>query len=191
MILPHTPFYFMRHGETDWNREKRYMGSMDIPLNALGREQAARAALILKDEPIAHIATSPLLRAAETASIIAEALQTPVTIIEGLQELNHGGIEGQLIDNAQLLFERWCQGEPPEGAETIQQAGARILAAIQQALILPGPVLIVSHGGVYHTLRHVLDWPSSGPMPNCAAFYHVPPEHPTHPWVMCEVGETP
>ena len=190
MTLPHTPFYFIRHGETDWNREQRYMGSTDIPLNALGREQAARAALALKDEPITHIVTSPLLRAAETASIIGEILQTAVTIIDGLQELNHGGIEGQPIDGAQLLFERWHQGEVSEGAETVQQFDARILEATKRALVLPGPVLIVSHGGVYYAMRRILQASPPEHPNNCASFYHAPPQHPTHPWILCEVGNS-
>ena len=67
--LPLKPFYFLRHGETDWNLERRAMGSQDIPLNDRGVSQALNAAELLKNEPIATIISSPLLRASKNADI--------------------------------------------------------------------------------------------------------------------------
>lgn len=61
--LPLKPFYFLRHSKTDWNLEHRAMGSQDIPLNDRGVSQGLNAAELLKNEPIATIVSSPLLRA--------------------------------------------------------------------------------------------------------------------------------
>jgi broad specificity phosphatase PhoE len=56
------PFYFVRHGETDWNKQRIYQGSSDVPLNDTGIGQARSIAALLKKESIAHIVASPLLR---------------------------------------------------------------------------------------------------------------------------------
>jgi len=186
-MIPHTPFYFIRHGETEWNRQGTYMGKTDIALNTMGREQARQAAQLLKDEPITHIVTSPLLRAQETAEILAETLQAPVSIIEELQEVQFGVFEGKPANRD--VFYRWLKGENIEGVKSITEAGEQLLEAMTQALALPGPVLIVSHGGVYHAIRRVLGWSSPGPVHNCAAFYHQPPEDPQQSWMMVELGE--
>lgn len=85
--LPLKPFYFLRHGETDWNLEHRAMGSQDIPLNDRGVSQGLNAEELLKNEPIATIVNSPLLRArTKTADIIAQLIKAPVIEITELQE---------------------------------------------------------------------------------------------------------
>lgn len=103
MKIHHKQFYFMRHGETDWNRRRIYMGSQDIPLNQLGIEQAELAAQYLKDEPISHIVTSPLSRAPKTAEIIASVLEKPVTIIDEFIECCWGIKEGRPYDGGETL----------------------------------------------------------------------------------------
>ena len=72
MPLPNKSFYFIRHGETDWNKRHIIMGSIDIPLNDLGIAQSQRAALILKKEKFDAIISSPRIRALKTAQVIAE-----------------------------------------------------------------------------------------------------------------------
>jgi broad specificity phosphatase PhoE len=67
MSIPCKPFYFIRHGETEWNRQGIYMGHKDIPLNETGRAQAYNAKKYLKKEPISYSVTSSLARAYETA----------------------------------------------------------------------------------------------------------------------------
>ena len=68
------PFYFLRHGETYWNREGRTQGQLDSKLNETGIAQAALAAEALKDEPIERIVASPLSRARDTAQAVADVL---------------------------------------------------------------------------------------------------------------------
>ena len=86
MSLNPTAFWFLRHGETDWNAEGLSQGHTDIPLNAVGITQARRAALALVDRGIATIIASPLSRALHTAEILAEALALPVATDAGLRE---------------------------------------------------------------------------------------------------------
>lgn len=94
--LPLRPFYFLRHGQTDWNLEHRAMGSQDIPLNDRGISQGLNAAELLKNEPIATIVSSPLRRARKTADIIAQHIKAPVIEITELQEVCWGEKEGML-----------------------------------------------------------------------------------------------
>ena len=86
MSLNPTAFWFLRHGETDWNAEGLSQGHTDIPLNAVGISQAQRAALALVDRGIVTIIASPLSRALRTAEIVAEALALPVAAQEGAQQ---------------------------------------------------------------------------------------------------------
>lgn len=96
------PIYFIRHGETDWNREGRLQGKQDIALNALGRKQAADVALHLRDTLGARAETlpwiaSPMLRVLETLRIVRQTLGMPpdgVTIDDRLIEIGFGRWEG-------------------------------------------------------------------------------------------------
>lgn len=180
-MIPLKPFYFIRHGETDWNRQNICMGSTDIPLNPLGIEQAEIAAQILKSELIVHIVTSPLSRAKQTADIIAEVLQKPLTVIDDLKEYCSGVAEGEQNESRERLLERWHTGEVQEGAETVRDFESRVAGALTQALKLPEPVLIVSHGVVYAAITKILGLPQVT-ISNCAMFYHTPSTQEGNQW---------
>ncbi len=91
------PFYYLRHGETEWNRLRLCQGSADIPLNAEGRRQARAAREVLAGVHVATICASPLGRARETAEIVRCALEAPIVVIDGLGEIDFGAFEGQHI----------------------------------------------------------------------------------------------
>ena len=78
-MLTEVPFYFLRHGETDWNRDRRAQGQIDIPLNATGIAQAKAAAEVVRGLGLRTICASPLSRAYETARFASEASGVPIT----------------------------------------------------------------------------------------------------------------
>src|SRR5690554_970725 len=90
-----TLLYLVRHGETDWNFEHRIQGATDIPLNDTGRQQARRTGRLLASRKWDAIVASPLSRAFDTASIIAEEIGLPApTALAGIVERNYGDAEG-------------------------------------------------------------------------------------------------
>lgn len=89
--------YIFRHGETDWNKEKRAQGWADIPLNAKGREQAKDLASVMAKVGLDVIYSSPLSRALETANIVAEKTKAKVIINDGLREHNIGFLSGHIV----------------------------------------------------------------------------------------------
>lgn len=106
--FPLLPFYFVRHGETSWNKENRVMGQKDIPLNEKGVAQAKNAAQLLKRVNFTLILSSPLLRAYNTAEIIAGLTHKPIVIIEELKECSLGSREGDI--KGEWLEEWKCGG---------------------------------------------------------------------------------
>ena len=96
-ILTQVPFWYLRHGETDWNAQGLSQGNINIPLNATGLEQARSAALLLRDRGIKTIVASPLSRARVTAEIVGETLGLPVMIDPDLREVSWGVHEGQSL----------------------------------------------------------------------------------------------
>lgn len=97
LAAPSRSFLCVRHGVTDWNRQGRFQGLTDIPLNDEGISQANAAALRLQDVPFDHVVSSPLIRAVKTAEIIAAASGKPVSIDAGLIECDFGSFEGRSI----------------------------------------------------------------------------------------------
>src|SRR5579863_6669190 len=93
--LAPVPFWFLRHGETDWNAQGISQGNVDIPLNATGIAQARAAAEKLRNRGIATIVASPLSRARVTAQFVGEALGLPVDLDPDLREVGFGVQEGQ------------------------------------------------------------------------------------------------
>ncbi|MBM7472278.1 histidine phosphatase family protein [Subtercola frigoramans] len=147
-----THLALVRHGQTDWNLAKRIQGSTDIPLNATGRAEAAKTALVLGRDSWDAILTSPLGRAVETAQIIADSLQLGAPqIVPGLVERHYGEAEG--LDSAEL-HERFPGLTFVPGRETHAEVRTRVHAAlIEIAEARPGQsVIVVCHGGVISAL---------------------------------------
>ena len=89
---------WIRHGETEWNRERRIMGREEIGLNDAGREQSRSLATALQPYALDAIISSPILRARETAAIIAEPHQLEVQCDERLWEIDYGDWVGKTFD---------------------------------------------------------------------------------------------
>jgi len=150
-----TELVLIRHGETDWNREGRYSGQTDIPLNEEGQRQARKLAEALQGTPFQAIYTSDLQRAQQTARYIAEATGAPLYSDARLREINQGEWEGMHFEEIRKRFlETWerRRRDPlsvaPPGGETIGEVRARVLEALQDILERHpnGRVAIVSHG---------------------------------------------
>jgi probable phosphoglycerate mutase/uncharacterized phosphatase len=93
-LTPPRSFCGLRHGATDWNRQGLFQGRTDNPLNADGLAQAHEAAAMLRGSGIGRIVASPLVRAAKTAEIIADAIAVPLAIDDGIIEFDFGSFEG-------------------------------------------------------------------------------------------------
>ncbi len=142
----------VRHGETAWNRENRVQGTSDTPLSDNGIRQAERLASSMAGEEIDLIVTSPLRRAAETASIINRGLNAPLRTDEDLRELDQGIFEGmgytELMRDHGDFLRRWA-ADPA----SVVMPGGESLAVLQErawkaVLRITGSVeraLIVSH----------------------------------------------
>lgn len=156
--------YFIRHGQTDWNRDRRYQGQQDVPLNDTGRAQAKRNGRALKAFLPAIASTrfiaSPLLRARETMEIVRSELGLPASGYQthpDLMELSYGTWEGTLQDNLAAhdpdgLMAR--QADPfrwrPEQGESYQDLLARVRL---WAGTITEDCVVVSHGGISRCLR--------------------------------------
>jgi broad specificity phosphatase PhoE len=134
-----TRLVLVRHGETEWNREGRYQGSADVPLNAVGLRQATALAAQLLSEPIAAVFSSTLQRACLTALPIARAHGLRVLQDPRLNEINQGQWEGlrpaDIVRQWAELHDRW-EREPlavrlPDG-ETLEEVQTRVLQAMQE-----------------------------------------------------------
>ena len=88
--MPTTHLIFIRHGETDWNRQQRFQGQIDVPLNALGHQQAARLAQRLAGEPPDAMISSDLLRTRETSAPLALTWGQTPALNAGLREQHFG-----------------------------------------------------------------------------------------------------
>ncbi len=164
---PRPPFQgsrllLVRHGETQWNRDKRFQGVHDIPLNDNGKAQAEKAAEFLRETAIDHAVTSPLSRPKETAQIILQyhpdvTLDTQVD----LTEICHGLWEGKLEEEIEASFpgmlEDWKNApetvQMPEG-ENLQEVWDRAIACWQQIVKTysnsdtPKTIMVVAHDAI-------------------------------------------
>ena len=172
----------IRHGETAWNAAQRLQGWQDIPLNALGRRQAASLGAALAHEGLAAVVASDLQRAWQTGQALATALGLPLQAEPGLRErrfghlegLTHAEIEAQWPDEAR----RWRNREPgftPAGGESLLDFQARCLAALERVAAAHAgqAVALVCHGGVVDLLHRAatrvpLDLPRTWALGNAA-----------------------
>jgi len=149
-----TTILLVRHGETDWNRERRVQGHSDTPLNDTGRVQARALAAELAGERIDAVYSSDLARAYETARIVADARGLGVTALRDFRERHFGTWEGMTDDEVLERFPH-AAGGPWGDAETVDEMAGRVFDALQRIADAhpDGHVLVVSHGG---PLRSVL-----------------------------------
>ncbi len=158
-----TTILLVRHGETDWNRENRFQGRADPPLNQKGRAQAVDLSVRLAAEELAAIYSSPLRRALETAEIVAAAHAQEAVTIDALQEVDVGAWEGltrtEVEERYPEQFARWLDHEQGyEDGETYEQLSGRVMPALLGfEETHPGErILAVTHGGpIRAALAHV------------------------------------
>jgi probable phosphoglycerate mutase len=170
------PLFLARHGETDWNAQGRWQGQTDVPLNPRGREQALEVARRLRGEGIRAVASSDLLRARDTAAIVAAELGLEVSHVDAaLRERRFGSFEGLTREEAAARFpEAWAgyladPGPAPPGGESRDELLGRLLPAVAAAVArLPGPLLVVMHGGSMRAL--LADHVGAMPRPSSAAW---------------------
>ena len=149
-------FYFVRHGETEFNQALRVQGQgVDVALNSTGQEQASRVAERLANITFDVAYCSPLLRACQTAEAILQRQPHPLNLnkLSEIAEMSFGQYEGQSIgDHFKPVYEQWQQGVfdiPVEGGgESILDVQRRGLQGIEKILqeSLSGTVLVVTHG---------------------------------------------
>jgi broad specificity phosphatase PhoE len=169
--MPAPTIYYIRHGETAWNAEGRFQGSQDIPLNDLGRRQAAGAGGILADlfardgrgESALTFVASPLGRARSTMELVRGVLQWPANdyaIDDRLREIGYGRWEGSTLAQMQAsdpeifaarLRDKWSVS-PPDG-ESYASVQARMSDWYNQ---LTTDTVAVAHGGTARALMVVL-----------------------------------
>jgi len=150
-----TTFYFVRHGESEANRDGVFSGRRDSPLTERGRAQAQALADVLKDATFDRIVATPLSRSLDTALVIARERKMPVYLEPELIEIDVGERTGKSFDEVRGLpdwkddgFVAW------PGGETLDQVHARAVAAVRRIArdVPDGTVLVIGHGGVTRIL---------------------------------------
>jgi len=156
---------FIRHGETAWNREKRFQGHSDVPLNERGLLQAELLAGALQREGVSKLFSSPLARARQTAEIMGARLYLAVEIMRELAELNFGEYEGELEADLraknELQFMRWREShytEPAPGGDSISSVKDRAASAAEAMTDASeqGGVAAVAHQAILMAVKAYL-----------------------------------
>ncbi|GBQ65980.1 phosphoglycerate mutase [Ameyamaea chiangmaiensis NBRC 103196] len=193
MVLNARPYWYLRHGETDWNAAGLSQGRTDVPLNDKGLEQARSAGGILAGHwhdyaPIARVVSSPLGRALRTAEIARDAITAAggpaldITTDPGLAEVCFGEQEGQPMGD---WYDAWIAGEfCPSGAEPFADLRDRAVAAVNRATHGEGVPLIVCHGAMFRALRSAMGLAANVRLPNAVPLFLTPGE----PWALTQVG---
>ena len=160
-------FFLLRHGETAWNKRRRVIGRLEVPLNRVGLEQSRRMAKLLADLQLDAIYTSPLRRAVQTAEIVARRNGRTVIPDQNLTEFAFGRWAGHRYDDLirSPRYRRFLTAPlttQVPGGETIRDVQRRAVAAVKRAVreFPRGRILLVSHGDVIRAiLCHYLRLP--------------------------------
>jgi broad specificity phosphatase PhoE len=165
MLKTGVTLYFVRHGETDWNKAQRYQGQHDIPINATGRAQARRNGVRLAGLLGARAAqldyvASPLKRASETMRILRVEMGLAATNFatdDRLREINYGSWEGQAWNEIAALDRDGYAARAadpwnwqPRGGESYRMLAERVGAWLAE---VASDTVVVAHGGVSRAMR--------------------------------------
>jgi broad specificity phosphatase PhoE len=159
-----TELLLVRHGETDWNVERRFQGHADPPLNDAGRAQARALAEELAADRIDAIYSSDLARARETAEIVSSRVGAAVRPLRELREIDVGEWEGLTWPEIEARYPEGVRDWHETGygwkeGETYDELGVRIVAALR-GIAVDHPderVLVVGHGGAVRAVRAYLE----------------------------------
>lgn len=152
-----TALLLVRHGSTAWTAERRLQGRTDIALDERGREETLRLRALIERWSPASLLVSPAARALETADLLRSGSLRGLRADpdERLLEAGLGEWEGRLPDEIGADYPAWRAGTlVPPGGERPELVTGRVAAVLDDAAALPGPVLVVTHGGV---IRAALD----------------------------------
>lgn len=150
--------YLIRHGETDWNRQGRFQGREDIPLNATGMMQAEQCANAIRGMTFEAIITSPLIRARKTAEIIAQSLEISQLIIEeGITERDFSKVSGMTPEEREVFY---ASGEKDD-KEPWEDLCSRMITNLKKYgdQFYNRNIIMISHGA---SINAVLSALSSG-----------------------------
>jgi broad specificity phosphatase PhoE len=149
-----TTILLARHGETDWNREGRFQGHADPPLNGTGRAQAVELSVALKADELAVVYSSPLRRALETAEIVAASHGLQPVQLDALREVDVGSWQGliraEIEERFPEQFARWLDYDQGwQDGESYDELGRRVVAALLELANRHAGqrILAVTHGG--------------------------------------------
>ncbi|MBN2617072.1 MAG: histidine phosphatase family protein [Spirochaetales bacterium] len=157
---------FIRHGQTDWNLEKRLQGIQDIPLNQTGREEAERLTSSFNIS-VNSITSSPLSRAYETAEILNKKLGLNIYSDRRLVERDFGELSGKSVDYSKTV------NRDLFGVESIHSMESKISSFLKDMeKLTQGTHIVVTHGGVINILLNMLsegelNWENT-PIHNCS-----------------------
>ena len=162
--------YAIRHGETDWNKEKRIQGRTDIELNEIGIKQAESIKDLIKNEHFDLIISSPLKRAKKTAEIVSNGV--PIVYSDGLIERNFGLFEGKIM--TEINFEdcyNYNLNYDDGSIEKVQDLVKRVYTFLDEVKekYSDKKVLLVTHGGVIRAIKIYFEgMPENGMLPHAA-----------------------
>ena len=178
-------FYFIRHGQTDWNIENRLQGQLDIPLNDTGRAQAQSLQSDVSKLDISCVYFSPLSRAQETMELACKNIPAITKIaVPSLMERNFGEWQGELCDQEALTKYRTTV---PVNGESEDEYFDRVVNCANDILaVAEGQVLIVAHGGVFWSLCKAagVDYEA---VHNCSILHFVAPHKSCDQWMIYEL----
>ena len=149
-------FLFIRHGQTDWNKENKLMGQQNIPLNETGRKQALEAAQKISKFKISKVFSSPLLRANQTAQIISTQLKIKYVILPGFTEYSWGDCEGTIMPNSPVTH-FLINKNTINSNISVDEFKSNVLKALNTATNTPPPLpLIIGHGVTFWAITDLL-----------------------------------
>lgn len=169
--LPSRKFYFIRHGETDFNRLNHFQGQTDVPLNETGRSQAKNRRDLVAKLPLNHIFSSPLSRALDTAKLLVGTRD--IEVVEDLKECGWPETTAQIYRDLGLGIPDFTKATTivkESRVEFLERSVGAVVEVLEKSQDTP---LVVAHGGTYWALCQQVGV-TPGRIPNCTPVLFLP-----------------
>lgn len=180
--IPYKPFYFIRHGMTEWNVLTKQQGQTDIPLNELGRKQVKKLMVLTDELPLTYFCSSTLSRAYETMKILNESRQLTEFSYEDLKEQGKGILEGITADEWRQL----TREEIDAAIEDNTLFQKRTENVLREILSYPGTTCIIAHSNNLRCIGKLIGFEIQN-IPHDTIWYFEPPLVGENAWKMTEL----